>query len=134
MDRRAVAHSDPPYVVAVTRQVPSHRRAESVMQRLYAGPTQKERRHGLRFIASGTTGFEHVDINDRAAARVVLVGTCRTNASVGKDVTVASQSPAHAVVAPRHRSGEPVCQACVDGISVAPQGRHPGLSDAVAAP
>ncbi len=91
VDRSAVARSDPPYVVAVTREVPSQRRTESALLRLYAGPTQVERRRGLRFVASGTTGFEHVQISERAAARVVLLGTCRTNVSVGKDVTVASQ-------------------------------------------
>ncbi len=89
VDQAALVEGQPSYVVPVTRKVPRGRRAEAALQRLYAGPTRSERRAGLRFLASGTTGFGDLDINDRGIARVSVRGPC--NSEGAAEGTVASQ-------------------------------------------
>ena len=89
VDEEAVTDGQRPYVVSVTRKVPKGRRAEASLQRLYAGPTQAEKKKGLRFVASGTRGFRDLGINDGGVARVTLRGPCDSGGSA--EVTVASQ-------------------------------------------
>lgn len=89
VDERAVGAGDEPFVTAVKRKVPKGRRAESALQRLYAGPTQAEMARGLRFLPSRTRGFGDLRVNDRGVARVTLKGPCDSLGSAL--VTVASQ-------------------------------------------
>jgi hypothetical protein len=61
--------------------------AYAALRGLYAGPTQAELARGLRFVASGTTGFSYVTIAG-GIARVQLTGGC---SSSGSTVTVANE-------------------------------------------
>lgn len=81
VDEPAVIEGDDPVVVPVTRTVPTGRRAEAALQRLYAGPTEQELGAGLRFLPSGTTGFRDLRVNRRAIARLVLRGPCDSGGS-----------------------------------------------------
>ena len=55
------------------------------MDRLYAGPTERERAQGLRLVLSGTTGYDDLAISG-GTARVRLLGRCRSG---GSTVTIA---------------------------------------------
>jgi hypothetical protein len=81
----AVGHT--PYVRAVSRPVAVGAVARQALERLYAGPTQAERAAGLRFAASGTTGFSSLTIA-QGIARVRLTGTCSSH---GSTFTVANE-------------------------------------------
>ena len=61
--------------------------ASSVLQRLFAGPTQAEHARGMQFVTSGTTGFTRLTIR-QGVARVYLAGPC---ASGGSAITVADE-------------------------------------------
>ena len=89
VDQAAVAAGQRPYVVPVTRTVPKVGRVDAALQRLYAGPTQAERRADLRFMASHTTGFRDLHINARGIARVTVRGPCNSGGSA--EFTVANQ-------------------------------------------
>jgi hypothetical protein len=89
VDKQAVLDARQPYVAPVDRKVPKGSRTRGALLRLYAGPTQQEINRGLRFIASGTTGFRNLRINDRGVARVTLRGPCDSGGSA--EATVASQ-------------------------------------------
>ena len=88
-DKKAIADGGSTILQAVTRKVPRGERARGAMQRLYAGPTGRERGQGLRFIASGTTGFRDLRINRWGVARVTLKGPCDSGGSAL--VTVADE-------------------------------------------
>jgi hypothetical protein len=76
-----------PYLQAVSRPVITPAVAFGALQRLWAGPTQKELAQGLRFVASRTTGFSKVTISDHVA-RVYLTGGCNSG---GSTFTIANE-------------------------------------------
>lgn len=76
-----------PYTKAVLRPVIAPATAYGALQRLFAGPTQAEYADGLRFTASGATGFSKVTVRDRIA-RVHLKGACDSR---GATFTVADE-------------------------------------------
>jgi hypothetical protein len=61
--------------------------ASSVLQRLFAGPTQAELAGGTQFVASGATGFTRLTVR-QGVARVYLAGPC---SSGGSAITVADE-------------------------------------------
>jgi hypothetical protein len=65
-----------PYVRPVARPVASGGVARQALERLFAGPTPAEKAAGLRFLASGATGFSSLTVS-QGVARVRLTGTCR---------------------------------------------------------
>jgi hypothetical protein len=69
-----------PFYVPVLRPVLPFTPATGVMDRLFAGPTPAERAAGLRFLASGATGFSNLAIGGRIA-RVRLTGGCNSGGS-----------------------------------------------------
>ncbi|NUR86059.1 MAG: GerMN domain-containing protein [Nonomuraea sp.] len=71
----------------VWRPVKPPETAYGALQRLFAGPTQAERAQGLRFVASGATGFAKVTVK-KQVARVYLTGNV---ASAGSAFTVADE-------------------------------------------
>jgi hypothetical protein len=89
VDDQAVIDGKRPYVVPVDRKVPRGARPRGALLRLYAGPTQREIDRSRRFVASGTTGFRNLRINDHGVARVTLRGPCDSGGAA--EVTVASQ-------------------------------------------
>ncbi|MDX6205798.1 MAG: hypothetical protein QOF39_1855 [Frankiales bacterium] len=64
-----------PYLRPVSRPVASGGVARQALERLFAGPTPAEKAAGLRFVASGATGFSSLSIS-QGIARVRLTGTC----------------------------------------------------------
>ena len=92
LDRDAIDAGTPPFLRAVARTVPRARprlsEAESALSRLWAGTTQAEKRDGLRFRASGTTGFRDFGVNAQGVARLTLKGRCDGH---GAALTVADQ-------------------------------------------
>jgi hypothetical protein len=72
---------------AVDRPAIRSARISSALRRLFAGPTLAELDSGLRFIASGSTGFGYLQVSD-GVARVRLAGGCNSG---GSTVTVASE-------------------------------------------
>jgi hypothetical protein len=87
LDREALERGTPPFLRTVGRTVPRTRLAESALMRLWAGPTALERAEGLRFRASGTTGFRDLSVRD-GVARLTLRGACD---AAGEAVTVADE-------------------------------------------
>ena len=76
-----------PYVRAVSRSVAGGPVARQTLERLFAGPTPAEKAAGLRFAASGATGFSTLTISG-GVARVRLTGTCSSH---GSTFTVADE-------------------------------------------
>ena len=76
-----------PYTEAVYRPVIPPATAFGAMQRLFAGPTQAELARGLKFVASGATGFKILSIRD-GVARIQLTGKV---SSGGSTFTIASE-------------------------------------------
>jgi Sporulation and spore germination len=76
-----------PYTQAVYRPVIPPATAFGAMQRLFAGPAQRELTSGLRFVSSGATGFKNLTIRD-GVARVQLTGRV---SSGGSTFTIANQ-------------------------------------------
>jgi hypothetical protein len=76
-----------PFTQAVYRPVIPPATAFGAMQRLFAGPAQRELTGGLRFISSGATGFKNLTIRD-GVARVQLTGRI---SSGGSTFTIANQ-------------------------------------------
>jgi Double-GTPase 2 len=87
LSSRQIAAGQPPYARAVSRRVITSSRPFRALQRLFAGPTPAEHARGLRFVASGATGFTRLTIH-RGVARLRLTGACRSD---GAAVTVASE-------------------------------------------
>jgi hypothetical protein len=69
-----------PYRIARPRPVIPPLVAAHALERLFAGPTQWERAHALRFVSSHATGFTGLQI-DNGIARVQLTGGCASNGS-----------------------------------------------------
>lgn len=86
LDEAAYATGTEPYTRTVTRTVPAEAPAGGALTALFAGPTAAESAKGLRFVASGATGFRDLTISD-GVARLRLVGGC---ASGGSTLTVAN--------------------------------------------
>lgn len=84
-----VRFADAGSLATVTRVVPAVSPAHSVLHRLFAGPTIAEKAAGLRFVASGASGFTKVRIADNGVARVWLTGGCDGG---GAPITVADES------------------------------------------
>lgn len=76
-----------PYTQAVYRPVIPPDTAFGAMQRLFAGPTQRELTSGLRFVSSGATGFKNLTICDGVAS-VQLTGRI---SSGGSTFTIANE-------------------------------------------
>jgi hypothetical protein len=83
--RFAVGHQ--PYTTAVSRPVIGPATAFGAMQRLFAGPTQADLTHGLKFVSSGATGFKIMSISD-GVARIQLTGNI---SSRGSTFTIANE-------------------------------------------
>lgn len=83
---RFVANQEP-FFVARMRPVPSGSPATGVMDRLFAGPLDRERSNGLRLVRSRATGFTALTISG-GIARTRLVGGC---SSGGSTVTIAGE-------------------------------------------
>ena len=77
-----------PFFRPVRRWVPTNAPARGALHRVYAGPTQAERRDGLRLLRSRSTGFTNLRISSSKIARVQLTGGC---GSGGSTVTVAGE-------------------------------------------
>lgn len=80
MDEAAYASGQEPYVRGVRRPIPVGYPATGLLDRLFAGPTPAERAAGLRFVASGATGFRSVSVSN-GIARVRLSGPCSSGGS-----------------------------------------------------
>jgi hypothetical protein len=74
-----------PFFSARLRSVRAVAPATGVLDRVFAGPTRREHRHGLRLLLSGSTGFSGLRIRNDIA-RVRLAGGCDSH---GSTVTVA---------------------------------------------
>ncbi len=77
----------PPFVSAVRRAVAPATPATALMDRLFAGVTTAEQAGGLRFLASGATGFSSLSIN-AGVARIRLTGRCTSG---GSTATIAEE-------------------------------------------
>jgi hypothetical protein len=76
-----------PYFVPVRRLVRPGTPATGVMDRLFAGPTPRERERGLRLLRSRATGYTGLAISD-GVARLRLTGGC---SSGGSTVSIAGE-------------------------------------------
>jgi hypothetical protein len=83
---RFVANQEP-FFVSRLRPVPAATPASGVMDRLFAGPLDRERSQGLRLVRSGASGYTALTISG-GIARVRLRGGC---SSGGSTVTVAGE-------------------------------------------
>ena len=83
---RFVANQEP-FFVARVRPVPLGSPATGVMDRLFAGPLERERSQGLRLVRSHASGFADLAISG-GIARVRLRGGC---SSGGSTVTIAGE-------------------------------------------
>lgn len=86
-EKAAFASGHEPYVRSVSRPIPVGYPATGLMDRLFAGPTLAERAAGLRFVASGATGFRNMRV-ENGIARVQLTGPC---SSGGSTFTIADE-------------------------------------------
>jgi hypothetical protein len=83
---RFVANTEP-FFVSRLRPVRASAPARGVLERLFAGPLDREKAHGLRLVRSRAKYFAELSIRDRIA-RVRLVGGC---SSGGSTVTIAGE-------------------------------------------
>ncbi len=87
LDKDRFVANQEPFFVPRMRPVRVGSPAAGVMDRLFAGPLDRERRHGLRLVRSRATGFTALAISG-GIARVRLKGRC---SSGGSTVTIASE-------------------------------------------
>ncbi|KAA9373706.1 hypothetical protein F5972_34590 [Microbispora cellulosiformans] len=87
LDSRRYDAGREPYTRAVRRPVAPPSLARGALQRLFAGPTRAEYAAGLRFVASGATGFRSVVVRG-GVAHVRLTGAV---GSGGSAFTVADE-------------------------------------------
>lgn len=85
LNARNVAAGRRPSFSSRLRDVRAAAPAAGVLDRVFAGPVPSERRHGLRLLLSGSTGFSRLRIRNDIA-RVRLSGGCDSH---GSTVTVA---------------------------------------------
>jgi hypothetical protein len=83
---RFVANQEP-FFVARMRPVPATSPATGVMDRLFAGPLDRERTRGLRLVRSRATGFSALTVSG-GIARVRLRGGCDSG---GSTITIAGE-------------------------------------------
>lgn len=79
-----------PYMDAVTRLVPADMVAQSLLHRLFAGPTQGEKAAGLELVKSGAKDFTDFSVNTVDVARLQLTGGCQLGPepiSIGTEIT-----------------------------------------------
>lgn len=87
LDEDRFVANQQPFFVSRTRPVPLGSPATGVMDRLFAGPLDRERSQGLRLVRSRATGFVDLAISG-GIARVRLRGGCDSG---GSTVTVAGE-------------------------------------------
>lgn len=85
-DKHAATGEEPLYE-PVNRQVQPPALAAGALTALFAGPTAAEQAAGLRFVASGATGYSRLHI-DNSVAYVTLEGGCASN---GSTMTIAGE-------------------------------------------
>lgn len=85
LDRDNFDSGTEPYVVPVKRRVPAAAPAGGLMDRVYAGPTPREQRDGLRLVRSRTRDWSDLEVSG-GVARMRLLGRC---SSGGSTVTIA---------------------------------------------
>ena len=85
-EERFVANQEP-FFVPRMRPVPLGSPATGVMDRLFAGPLDREQSRGLRLVRSGARGFTDLAVAG-GIARVRLLGRC---SSGGSTITVAGE-------------------------------------------
>jgi hypothetical protein len=85
-ENRFVANTEP-FFVSRLRPVRASAPARGVLDRLFAGPLDREKAHGLRLLSSRAKDFTGLSIRD-PIARVRLVGGC---SSGGSTVTIAGE-------------------------------------------
>ena len=76
-----------PYVTPVRRPIRTTNAAVGLLDRLFAGPTARERHDGLRLVRSHATGFTRLHIT-QGIAQVQLTGGC---SSGGSTFTIANE-------------------------------------------
>ncbi|HZE04669.1 MAG TPA: GerMN domain-containing protein, partial [Solirubrobacteraceae bacterium] len=77
---RRFAANTQPFVTAVPRPVLPATPATALMDRLFAGPTPREKAAGLVLLSSRATGFAGLSVRDQVA-RVRLTGGCASGGS-----------------------------------------------------
>jgi hypothetical protein len=87
LDEDRFVENQEPFFVPRMRPVPLGSPATGVMDRLFAGPLDRERTRGLRLVRSRATGFADLAISG-GIARVRLRGGC---SSGGSTVTIAGE-------------------------------------------
>jgi hypothetical protein len=87
LDEDRFAANQEPFFVSRMRPVPLSSPATGVMDRLFAGPLDREHDHGLRLLRSGATGFADLAIAG-GIGQVRLRGGC---SSGGSTVTIAGE-------------------------------------------
>lgn len=86
LDVKKFANGDPGYRIKRTRPAIPPAVARQALERLFAGPTQWEKAHSLRFVSSRATGFTDLTIANGIAS-LRLTGGC---SSGGSTFTVAN--------------------------------------------
>lgn len=87
LDEDRFVANQAPFFVSRTRLVPATTPATGVMDRLFAGPLDRERSHGLRLVRSRATSYSGLGISG-GIARVRLRGGCNSG---GSTVTIAGE-------------------------------------------
>lgn len=88
LDQENFNAGDEPFVTAVSREVDPPAVARGALEDLFAGTTEDEQAQGLRFVASGATGFTDFVVSEDGIARLQLVGGCDSG---GSTFTVAQE-------------------------------------------
>jgi hypothetical protein len=86
LDEEKFAAGEEPFVTAVEREIEAS--PLFALEALFMGPTAEEAAQGLRFEASGATGFTNFTVDDDGIARVQLTAGCDSR---GSTFTVAQE-------------------------------------------
>ncbi len=87
LDDERMKTGEEPMFVPVERRVPKDAPVKGALDGLFAGPLEPEKGRGLRFVASGATGYEGLRV-EGGIAHVRLVGGCN---SAGSTATIANE-------------------------------------------
>lgn len=87
LDDERMKTGEEPMFVPVERSVPKDTPVKGALDALFAGPLEPEKGRGLRFVASGATGYEGLRV-EGGTAHVRLVGGCN---SAGSTATIANE-------------------------------------------
>ncbi|MGI5862028.1 MAG: GerMN domain-containing protein [Myxococcales bacterium] len=87
LDDERMKSGEEPMFVPVERSVPKEAPIKGALDALFAGPIESEKARGLRFVASGATGFEGLRV-ENGVAHMRLVGGCNSG---GSTVTIANE-------------------------------------------